>query len=163
MRFKMLNQLTDRMFEEDDSGGIRERYEDTDVRTLHPLVSAYIGDAYFHLFVRTRLLSYEQAKVQVLNRFSAQIVSATWQAHAYRAIEPMLTEVERDIFRRGRNAHSHAPRVASVGDYHISTGFESLLGTLYLAGDFERLLEIAEASFLAIARQMMETKQQEHR
>ena len=162
MNFNMLRRLADRMFEEDGAGGIRERYGETDARALPPLVSAYIGDAYFHLFVRTRLLAYEQAKVRLLNRFSAQIVSATWQAHAYRAIEPMLTDAEREIFRRGRNAHSHAPRVASIGDYHISTGFESLLGTLYLAGESARLREIAEASFQAIARQMMETKTQEH-
>ena len=99
-------------------------------------------------------MSYEQSKVQILNQCSAQIVSAVWQARAYRAIESELTAEEQDIFRRGRNAHSHAPRVASVREYHISTGFEALLGILYLTGNFDRLQAVAEAAFQAIARQM---------
>ena len=159
MKFEMLQKLTGMMFEPDGAGGIRQRYEDVDVRTLSPLVAAYVGDAYFHLFVRGRLLSYEQSNVNILNRFSAQIVSATWQAKAYMAIEPMLTDAEKSIFKRGRNAHSHAPRVASVRDYHMSTGFEALLGTLYLTKDFARLEELTEASFQAISKELMNTIQ----
>ncbi|MBE6097468.1 Mini-ribonuclease 3 [Schwartzia succinivorans] len=155
MKFEMLQKLTAMMFEPDGAGGIRQRYDSVDVRTLSPLVAAYVGDAYFHLFVRGRLLSYEQNKVQVLNRFSAQIVSAVWQAKAYTAIEPMLTDEEKGIFRRGRNAHSHAPRAASVREYHMSTGFEALLGTLYLTKQFDRLEEVTEASFQAISMELM--------
>ena len=114
MNFEHLKKLTDMMFVPDGSGGILQRYDSVDAKLLNPLVQAYIGDAFFHLYVRSRLLSYEQAKVQVLNLFSAQIVSAVWQARAYKLIEDVLTDEEKGVFRRGRNAHSHAPRKAST-------------------------------------------------
>ena len=155
MKFDHFKMLVDMMFQPDGEGGIMQRYDHVDVKQLNPLVLAYVGDAYFHLFIRTRLLSYEQAKVQVLHSFSAQIVSAVWQAKAYQGIEERLTEEEKGIYRRGRNAKSHAPRSASVAEYHASTGFEALLGSLYLSEQNERLYEIAEASFQIISEAMM--------
>lgn len=156
MKFEHFKLLVNMMFTPDGQGGVLQRHSKVDVKQLHPLVLAYVGDAYFHLFVRTRLLSYEQAKVQALHSFSAQIVSAVWQARAYQGIEAMLTEEEKSIYRRGRNARSHAPRSASVAEYHASTGFESLLGSLYLSEQNERLYEIAEASFQVISKAMMQ-------
>ena len=155
MTFEHLKKLVDMMFVPDGSGGVLQRYDKIDPKTLNPMVLAYIGDAYFHLFIRGRILSYEQNKVQVLNQFSAQIVSAVWQDKAYRAIEPMLTEEEKAIYKRGRNAKSHAPRSATVAQYHSSTGFEALLGSLYLQEKNDRLYEIAEASFQVISKAMM--------
>lgn len=155
MTFEHLKKLVDMMFVPDGGGGVLQRYDKIDPKTLNPLVLAYIGDAYFHLFIRGRILSYEQNKVQVLNQFSAQIVSAVWQDKAYRAIEPMLTEEEKAIYKRGRNAKSHAPRSATVAQYHSSTGFEALLGSLYLQEKNDRLYEIAEASFQVISKAMM--------
>ena len=155
MTFEHLKKLVDMMFVPDGSGGVLQRYDKIDPKTLNPLVLAYIGDAYFHLFIRGRILSYEQNKVQVLNQFSAQIVSAVWQDKAYRAIEPMLTEEEKAIYKRGRNAKSHAPRSATVAQYHSSTGFEALLGSLYLQEKNDRLYDIAEASFQVISKAMM--------
>lgn len=146
MTFEHFSQLVDGMFQTDGS----ERYENLDVRELSPLVTAYVGDAYYHLFVRTKLLAYEQKAVRVLNEYSAKLVSANMQAQAYRAIEEQLTEEERGIFRRGRNVHSHAPRRStSVADYHASTGFEAILGNLYLTRRFERLQEVAQLAFMA--------------
>ena len=118
-----------------------------DTRELSPLVTAYIGDAYFHLYVRTRLLQITK-KIDKLHNLSAQIVSATFQADAYKKIEKYLTDEEKDIFRRGRNAKSHAPRVATVAEYHASTGFEALLGELYLKNNFARLDEICELALI---------------
>ena len=117
-----------------------------DTRELSPLVTAYIGDAYFHLYVRTRLLQ-KTKKIEKLHDLSAEIVSATFQADAYKKIEKYLTDDEKDIFRRGRNAKSHAPRVATVAEYHTSTGFEALLGELFLNKKFARLDEICELVF----------------
>ena len=114
-----------------------------DTRELSPLVTAYIGDAYFHLYVRTRLLQITK-KIDKLHNLSAEIVSATFQADAYQKIEKYLTDEEKDIFRRGRNAKSHAPRVATIAEYHASTGFEALLGELFLTNKIERLDEICE-------------------
>jgi ribonuclease-3 family protein len=155
MKFEHFKKLVDSMFMPDGNGGVRQHYDQVEPRELNPLVLAYIGDAYFHLFVRGRLLSYEQNKVRVLHQFSAQIVSAVWQCRAYHAIEDRLTEEERSVYKRARNADSHAPRKATVAEYHASTGFEALLGYLYLQEDNERLYEVAEMSFQAISQAMM--------
>ena len=155
MKFDHFKKLVEMMFQPDGTGGILQRYDGVEVKQLNPLVLAYIGDAYFHLFVRGRLLSYEQSKVQALHQFSAQIVSAVWQARAWHALEGMMTEEELAVYRRGRNAKSHAPRSASVAEYHASTGFEAGLGYLYLQEKNERLYEIAEASFQVISKDMM--------
>ena len=117
-----------------------------EIKTLSPLVLAHVGDAYFHLYIRTRLLQITK-NITRLHELSAEIVSATAQAKTYRAIENFLTDDERDIFRRGRNAKSHAPRKATVAEYHASTGFEALLGELYLRKKFSRLEEICELAF----------------
>ena len=160
MKFDHFKMLVDMMFQPDGAGGVSQKYDSVDVKQLSPLVLAYVGDAYFHLFVLTRLLSYEQGKVQALHSFSAQIVSAVWQCRAYQGIEEMLTEEEKSIYRRGRNAKSHAPRSASVAEYHASTGFEALLGSLYLTEQHERLYEIAEAAFKIISQAMMQEIQE---
>lgn len=117
-----------------------------EIKMLSPLILAHIGDAYFHLYVRTRLLQVTR-NITRLHDLSAQIVSATAQAKTYHAIENSLTDDERDIFRRGRNAKSHAPRKATVAEYHASTGFEALLGDLFLQRNFTRLDEICELAF----------------
>ena len=102
MKFERFQELVRMMFAPDAAGNIITRYEKVDARDVHPLVLAYVGDAYFHLYVRMRLLAYEQSKVRLLDTFSAQIVSAVWQAKAYRGIEPMLSE------RDGRGVpHEH--------------------------------------------------------
>ena len=144
MKFSQFKLLVDMMFTPDEQGGIKTRYDGTNVRQMNPLVLAYVGDAFFHLFVHA------------LHAFSAQIVSAVWQHKAYLGIESMLTDEEKAIYRRGRNAKSHAPRSSSVAEYHSSTGFEALLGTLYLSEKFERLQELCEAAFAVISKAMME-------
>lgn len=160
MEFKQFQRLVDSMFTRGADGRPRERYAVVCAETLHPLVLAYVGDAYFSLYVRTRLLSYEQNKVRVLHRFGAQIVSAVWQAKAYAALEPMLTEEEQVLFRRGRNAKSHAPRSSSVAEYRASTGFEALLGALCLDGKAARLEQLAAAAFEHIAAAMLEAAEE---
>ena len=132
MKFKARQKIAEHVFETDEAGRLIEKYGPADPEALPPLVLAFVGDAVFHLYVRKRLLSYTQTQVNLLNDFSAKIVSAVGQAQAYQAIETMLTEEEQEVFRRGRNAQSRTPRTASVQEYHISTGFEALLGTLYL-------------------------------
>ena len=154
MRFKERQRLAASVFETDGAGRLLEKYEAAEPETLPPLVLAFVGDAVFHLYVRTRLLFYTRAQVNLLNDFSAKIVSAVGQARAYEAIEATLTEEEKEIFRRGRNAQSRTPRTASVQEYHISTGFEALLGWLYLKEDTKRLEDIEEAAFQTIAKEM---------
>lgn len=121
---------------------------------MHPLVLAYVGDACFTLFVRTALLNYEQNKVRVLHTYDAKIVSAKMQAAAYRELEGSLTETEIAIAKRGRNAKSNVPKSATVGEYRASTGFEALLGYLFLTENYDRLSEISGQAFASIAREM---------
>ena len=128
-----------------------EHFDEDEVKTLSPLVTAYIGDAYFHLYVRTRLLNVTK-KINKLHDLSAKIVSAVAQAEAYKKIEMQLTDYEREIFRRGKNAKSHAPRSATIEEYHASTGFENLLGELFLRKNFSRLDEICELAFNAVQK-----------
>lgn len=122
-----------------------------DTKSLQTLSIAYIGDAYFHLYVRVNLLKYKY-KVNDLHRMSNEIVSAVGQSKAYAIIESMLTEGEREIFRRGRNAKSHRSNSASNEEYHNSTGFETLLGTLFLKGEYDRLEQISQAAFDSIMK-----------
>ena len=137
----------------------QKKYETTEVRNLSPLVLAYIGDAVFDLFVRTRLLDFEQNKVRILHDYDAVIVSATMQSLAFREIEASLTEAEKAIVRRGRNAKSTVPKSATVRDYRYSTGFEALLGTLYLTKNYSRLEQISEQAFVAISRAIAKVAQ----
>ena len=120
--------------------------EENLIKTLSPLILAHIGDAYFHLYIRTRLLDVTH-NITRLHDLSAEIVSAPAQAKIYSAIEGILTEKEREIYRRGRNAKSHAPRKATIAEYHASTGFEALLGELFLRKKTMRLDEICEKAF----------------
>lgn len=121
---------------------------------LHPLVLAYVGDAYFNLFVRTRLLEYEQRKVGALHNLGAKIVSATMQALALRELESELTAAEADIIRRGRNTKSTVPKSATLADYRYSSGFEALIGSLFLTGKQECLQAICDKAFTIISREM---------
>lgn len=162
MKFQQYQNLKKNLFPFDEQNILNDRYkkENINPRMLNPLVLAYVGDAYYHLYVRTRLLNFEQSHVHLLNDFSMQIVSATFQVQAYEAIKDELTETEKYIFKRGKNAKSHAPRVASVHDYHISTGFEAVLGYLYLSDQQQRLDYLCEKSFLQVAKNMYQAHQQ---
>ncbi|WP_196604944.1 Mini-ribonuclease 3 [Pectinatus haikarae] len=154
MRFSQYQYLCRHMFETDDTGNIRQHYNSVEAELLPPLVLAYIGDAYFHLFVRTRLLLFEKNKVQVLNDFGAKIVSAVYQAYAYKNLKEELTLQERDIFRRAYNAKSHAPRAASIADYHTSTGIEAIIGYLQLTDNTVRLNKLCERAFQLIIKKI---------
>lgn len=123
-----------------------------------PLVLAYVGDAFFTLYVRTRLLGVEKQKVRVLHTYDAEIVSATMQAFAVHRLEAELNEPELAVLRRGRNAKSTVPKSASVSDYRYSTGFEAVLGALWLGGCQERLLELAGKAFDMIVREIQDRK-----
>ncbi len=108
--------------------------------TLSPLTLAFTGDAVFSLFIREKLVSDANRPVGELHKLSVQAVKASAQAKAIREIMPLLSEKEMEVFKRGRNAHtSHTPKNQSGCDYHYATGFETLMGYLYLKGETERL------------------------
>jgi ribonuclease-3 family protein len=114
-----------------------------DVRMLSPLVWAYVGDGVYELFIRTHLVNNSNAKPHKLHIDSIKYVKAEAQAKILEKIWNNLSEDEQDIVRRGRNTENHhLPKNANVADYSHSTGFEALLGFLYLTKNDERLEEI---------------------
>ncbi len=110
-----------------------------DPRELSPLVLAYVGDAVYELLVRTRILEQGNAPVQKLHSRTVRRVCAAAQAEGLHRIEPMLTEEELSVYRRGRNTHNNIPKNASPAVYRASTGLEALFGYLYLKGEKARI------------------------
>ncbi len=112
-------------------------------RNLSPVVLAFVGDAVYSLYVREKLVLGTDFKTGTLQKLSSRQVSARGQSELIERLLPALTEEEADIFRRGRNAKkSTRSRHASVGEYNRSTGFEALIGYLYLTGRHERIEEL---------------------
>lgn len=114
-------------------------------KLLNPLVLAYQGDVVYELMVRRRLIETTRLGVSALHRETVKRVCAHYQSQAMETLEPMLTEQELEIYKRGRNASSHVPRHADVLEYRRATGFEALFGYLSLAGEEQRLAELFEA------------------
>ena len=113
-----------------------------DVNALSPSTLAFVGDAYYGLLVRDMLAQVNRPSGE-LHTASVKLVKAGAQAEAFKIIEPMLTEKEIQIYKRGRNAHVNSvPKNASVGEYHSATGLETLFGYLHLSGNDERAKEL---------------------
>ena len=112
-----------------------------------PLNLAYVGDSVMDLIVRTELVSSGNEPVHVLHRKASAIVNAANQSRMAGALEPLFTEEEAAVYRRGRNAKSatHAKN-ASIQDYRRATGLEAVFGYLYLKGDYARLMELYRAA-----------------
>ncbi len=104
---------------------------------------AYLGDGVYELMVRAYLCLHGKATNKGLHRAALDYVAAPAQARRIQKILPVLTEEERQVFRRGRNSHTAAvPKGASVAQYHAATALEALFGYLYLRGETERLNEL---------------------
>lgn len=117
--------------------------ESKDIRTYSPLTLAYIGDAVFDLVVRSVLVNKGNTAVNNLHKKSSAIVKAPTQSRIAALIMDDMTEEEKDIFRRGRNSKPHTKaKNASAIEYLEATGFEAVLGFLYLKGDMDRIMEL---------------------
>jgi ribonuclease-3 family protein len=115
----------------------------SDIRMLNPLVLAYVGDSVYDTFVRTLLVSGGYGQVAKLHKMSIGFVKAKAQADILEKITEKLTPEEHDIVRRGRNTKSSTvPKNADMSDYRHATGFEALIGYLYLTGQIDRLMEV---------------------
>lgn len=114
---------------------------------LSPLVLAYIGDSIFDLVIKTYLLDTKgNMQVNKLNRFASNIVKAQSQSEMIGIIEPLLSTAEEAVYKRGRNAKSYtSAKNASISDYRRATGFEALMGYLYLEGEYERMIQLIKA------------------
>ena len=115
----------------------------SEVNQLSPLVWAYIGDCVYEVFIRTNLVNNSTAKPHRLHIETIKYVKAKAQADILARIKDSLTEKEKEIVRRGRNAENHhVAKNASVAEYSKATAFEALIGYLYLTKQDERLKEI---------------------
>lgn len=114
-----------------------------DIRSYSPLALAYIGDAVYDLLIRTEIVSKGNCQVNKYHHQVSAIVKAQAQSELIRSLMEELSEEELEIYRRGRNANSYTKaKNASMGDYHRATGFEALLGYLYLTGRYERITDL---------------------
>ncbi len=125
---------------EDEFGEMRLRPEQYSALGL-----AYLGDDVYDLIIRTVVMEMGNGSVKNFHRITTGIVKAGAQAALMRVLEPILTEEERDIYHHGRNAKSaSSAKNASITDYRIATGFEALLGYLYLKHDMKRALHLVK-------------------
>lgn len=112
------------------------------VNLLSPSVLAFVGDAVYGLYVRTKLSEVNRPSGE-LHKLSVEYVKASAQAKAFKVIENVLTEKEMSVFKRGRNFHtSSTPKSATGGEYHTATGLECLFGFLYLSDNKQRADEL---------------------
>ena len=126
---------------------INREKEEVDINLLSPLTWAYVGDAVYELYVRTNLVNKTKLKPHKLHIESIKYVKAKAQADILKEIMDKLTDDEKEIVRRARNAENHhLPKNAEPEDYMYSTAFEGLIGYLYLCKKDERLKEILEMS-----------------
>lgn len=110
---------------------------------LSPLVLAYIGDGIYDLVIRTYLLNRGNMPVNRINKHACMLVKAETQSKLIGILEPELTEQEMSVYKRGRNAKSYtSAKNASIGDYRRATGFEALMGYLYLSGKYDRMTSL---------------------
>lgn len=112
-------------------------------KQLSPLNLAFVGDCIYEILVRETLVTDANRPVNDLHKESVKFVSAKAQTEAFEKIKNCLTEEEMAIYKRGRNAKvGHSPKSATEGEYHCSTGVETLFGYLYLTDNTERLKEL---------------------
>ncbi len=114
--------------------------EEKEALLMNPLQLAYMGDSVWELIVRERLVI-QRKNVHHMHLECVQSVNAAAQAALLKILSPHLTDTEKSVVQRGRNAHTKhpAPKNQDRADYAESTGFEALIGYLYISGNMERL------------------------
>ena len=122
--------------------------ETQDYRNYSALTLAYIGDCVFELVIRTVVIHHSKKAVNDLHKKAIKFVKAESQALMIQGLldEELLTEEERNVYKRGRNTKSHtSAKNASIAAYRKATGFEALIGYLYVTNQMERILELTKA------------------
>ena len=121
--------------------------QNVDIRTVNPLTLAYIGDGVYELVVRSVMVARTNTRAGLLHRQTSQYVKAEAQSRMMDLLLPVLTVEEESFYRRGRNAKSPTmAKNASVGAYRRATGFEALMGYLYLTDQMERIVELTKTA-----------------
>lgn len=118
---------------------------EVEIQEYSPLTLAYIGDGIYELLIRTLVVNEGNKTVQKLHKETSALVQASAQSKMMRRLQEELTEEEHAVYKRGRNAKSVSPaKNQSVTDYRRATGFEALMGYLYLKKDWERMLKLVK-------------------
>lgn len=137
------------------------RMPDINADQYSPLTLAYMGDCAYEIVIRTLLVHKGNTHVDRLNKRASNLAKAATQSQIIGAVMESLTEEEVTIYKRGRNAKSYtSAKNASINDYRRATGFEALIGWLYLKGDFKRMTEIIRLGFEAIGAEVLESKEE---
>lgn len=119
--------------------------KEVDVKQYSPLVLAYIGDCVYDLIIKTMVINGGNKQVHKLHEETSSYVQASTQSLMMRTMQEHLNEEEHAIYRRGRNAKSVSPaKNQSITDYRRATGFEALIGYLYLKRDYKRLMDLVK-------------------
>ena len=114
-----------------------------DIRTYSPLVLAYIGDGIYELMVRTVLVGQGNRQASTLHKKASSYVKASTQSAMILAVQVELTEEEHQVYKRGRYAKTVTmAKHASMHDYRHATGFEALMGYLYLTNQSKRMIDL---------------------
>lgn len=114
-----------------------------DVRTYSPLTLAFIGDGIYDLLIRTIVISQGNCQANKLHKKVSTLVKASKQSQMIQMLKPHLTQEELTIYRRGRNAKPNTvAKNASVADYRRATGFEAVMGYLYLMNRMDRIVDL---------------------
>ena len=122
---------------------LKENFQmkETEAKSYSPLVLAYIGDGIYDLVIRTVVVNRGNTQANKLHRKTSSLVKAAAQAAMIDELLELLTEEEMAVFKRGRNAKSATmAKNATMTDYRKATGFEALMGYLYLSNQMERMV-----------------------
>lgn len=119
--------------------------QEVDIREYSPLTLAYIGDSIYDLIIKSLVINRGNKQVQKLHKETSSLVQASAQSMMMRAMQEELTDEERAVYKRGRNAKSVSPaKNQSITDYRRATGFEALIGYLYLQEKWKRMLDLVK-------------------
>ena len=119
--------------------------KEVDVNSYSPLTLAYIGDSIYDLIIKSLVINQGNRQVNKLHKETSMYVQASTQSLMMRAMQEELTEEEHAVYKRGRNAKSVSPaKNQSITDYRRATGFEALLGYLYLKKEWKRMLDLVK-------------------
>lgn len=129
--------------------------KEVDVRAYSPLTLAYIGDAVYDIIIRTVVVERANQAANVLHKKTSSFVKAQTQATMIEALLPELTADEEAVYKRGRNAKSYTTaKNASIADYRKATGFEALVGFLYLMDDTDRILYLVKTGLCKLEMEL---------
>lgn len=135
--------------------------ERIDPRTSSPLVLAYIGDCVFDLIIKMKVVGKGNRQVHKLHEETSRYVQASSQSYMMRAMQEHLTQEEHAVYRRGRNARSVTPaKNQSITDYRRATGFEALLGYLYLNQQYKRLIQLVSIGLDSMKDRISESEEE---